>query len=107
MPGPSPGMTSGRATTPAIPYPSSATHGAWAGASAPGANEAVAGHVHPVELPVAVLVVERDGARRRGRGAADLGDLELDAVGQVDAHPVRGAGDRAGDRPAGRRQDAG
>src|SRR5258708_13809766 len=75
--------------------------------SAPGAKEAVAGHVHPVELPVAVLEVERDGGRRRGRGAADLGDLELDAVGQVDAHPVRGAGHRAGDRPAGGGQDAG
>jgi hypothetical protein len=45
-----------------------------------------------VELAVAVVQVEPDSADRFGRFAADLGDLKLDAVRNVDPNPVLVAG---------------
>lgn len=45
-----------------------------------------------VELPVAVLQVELDGSRSFGGGAANLRQLELDAVRNVDPHAMFSAG---------------
>src|SRR6185312_14844619 len=47
-----------------------------------------AGVAQAVELAVRVLEVESDSRRACGRRAADLSQLELDAVGNVDAHAM-------------------
>src|SRR5262245_15253318 len=72
-----------------------------------GSRSAGMDHARPrvaqdVELAVAVVQVQFDRAGGGfGRAAADLGDLELDAVRDVDPDPVLLASRRANDRPPG------
>src|SRR6266508_6683338 len=54
-----------------------------------------------IELAVTVVQVEPNTVGRLGRCAADLGDLELDAIRNIDPYPMLLAGRRAQDRPAG------
>ena len=63
-------------------------------------QHALPGQVDLDHVDVAVLVVgEIDGATGPGRALGHLGDVELEAVGQVDPRPVLGAGDWIGNRP--------
>src|SRR3954468_24464971 len=64
-----------------------------------GMDHAGSGVAQDIELAVGVLKLERDRSRRFCRGAANLGQLALDPVGNVDPHPMlltgRGAHDRS------------
>src|SRR5437868_3467504 len=60
------------------------------------------------ELTVGTLqIIKRDGTCGASGGAADLRDAELETGGEIDAHPVFGAGYRVADRLANRLDNPG
>src|SRR5262245_95410 len=61
-------------------------------------DDALAGMTQAIELPIGVMQVEPDRAGSSRGSAADLGQLELDAAGYIDAYAVLLTGRRTLDR---------